>query len=116
MLSLARPIPARAQRPVRRFYAYSALRWLQLTASLWLLYLIHLGWPLWQVGLAEVAFHLTSLATNLPTGSFADRYGRRTALRIGLAIAATAPLAMILLAPLSFAAGVAAMAYHALVS
>ena len=114
MLSLARPIPARAQRPMRRYYAYSALRWLQLTASLWLLYLIHLGWPLWQVGLAEVVFHLTSLATNLPTGAFADRYGRRTALRIGLAIAATAPLAMILLAPLSFPAGVAAMAYHAL--
>lgn len=114
MLNFARRGPSRAQRPVRRFYAYSALRWFQLTASLWLLYLVHLGWPLWQVGLAEVAFHLTSLATNLPTGAFADRYGRRMALRIGLAISATAPLAMILLAPLSFAAGVLAMAYHAL--
>ena len=99
---------------VRRFYAYSGLRWFQLTASLWLLYLVHLGWPLWQVGLAEVAFHLTSLATNLPTGAFADRYGRRTALRVGLAIAATAPVAMLTLAPLSFGWGLLAMAYHAL--
>ncbi len=104
----------RATGPVRRFYAYSGLRWLQLTASLWLLYLVHLGWPLWQVGLAEVAFHLTSLATNLPTGAFADRYGRRTALRVGLAIAATAPIAMLVLAPLSFGWGLLAMAYHAL--
>ncbi len=104
----------RATPPVRRFYAYSALRWFQLTASLWILYLVHLGWPLWQVGLAEVAFHLTSLATNLPTGAFADRYGRRTALRVGLAIAATAPVAMLTLAPLSWGWGIVAMAYHAL--
>jgi len=71
-------------RTLQAFYAFVAFRWLRLTGALWVLYLLHVGWSLWQVGIAEAAFHAVSFAAGVPTGIFADRAGRRRSLLLGL--------------------------------
>lgn len=74
---------------VRRFFLYTFLWKLNFTSTLWILYLIHIGWPLWQITPAEVAFHASALLAEVPTGAFADRHGWRRSLRIGFLIHVT---------------------------
>lgn len=96
------------------FYTLSGLRRFQLTNALWILYLLHVGWSLWQVGLAEAGFHLVSLLSDLPTGAFADRYGRRLSMAVGLSIGAVTTLSTYFLAPISPWAGGVSVALGAL--
>ena len=99
---------------LQAFYVFVALRWLRLTGALWILYLLHVGWSLWQVGLAEAAFHAVSFAAGIPTGVFADRVGRRRSLLLGLAIGVLSPPLEYLLAPHSVALGALAIGFGAL--
>jgi MFS family permease len=87
------------QRQLTAFYAFIALRWLRLTGALWILYLLHVGWSLWQVGIAEAAFHIVSFLTAIPTGIYADRVGRRRSLELGLLVGTITPLLEFWLAP-----------------
>ena len=87
------------------FYAYTVLWRLQFTGALWVLYLLHLGWALWQVGLAEAAFHAFALASEVPTGAFADRFGYKTSLSVGLAIGSVATVGLYLLPRSGFIPG-----------
>lgn len=103
-----------ARRALRLFYAFIALRWLRLTGAVWILYLLALGWPLWQVGIAEAAFHVVSFLTAVPTGYFADRLGRRRSLLVGLMIGALSPPLEYLLAPHGVALGSLAVGFSAL--
>lgn len=96
------------------FYAFTALWYLRPTSALWILYLLHSGWTLWQVGVAEAAFHAVHLVSDLPTGAFADRYGRRLSMAVGIAIGAVQPLVAFVAAPLSVPLGSAAIAFGAL--
>lgn len=96
------------------FYAISGLRRFQLTNALWILYLLHVGWSLWQVGLAEAGFHVVSLLSDLPTGAFADRYGRKLSMAVGLGIGAITTVSTFSLAPVSVWAGGASVALGAL--
>lgn len=96
------------------FYAFTALWYLRPTSALWILYLLHSGWSLWQVGLAEAGFHAVSLLSDLPTGAFADRYGRRLSLAVGLFVGAADPLAILLTAPWSVPLGTLSVALGAL--
>lgn len=88
------------------FYVYTLLWRLQFTNALWILYLIHLGWPLWQIGVAEAAFHAVALASELPTGAFADRFGKKTSLSVGLLIGCLTTWGMYLLPRAGFVPGV----------
>ncbi len=101
-------------RTLQAFYAFVALRWLRLTGALWILYLLHVGWSLWQVGIAEAAFHAVSFAASVPTGIFADRVGRHRSLLLGLLIGAVAPPMEYLLAPHGVALGALAIGFGAL--
>ena len=94
---------------LRAFYAFVALRWLRLSGALWILYLLHVGWSLWQVGVAEGVFHAVSFATQIPTGLFADRVGRCRSLQLGLLFGVLSPPLEYLLAPHGLVAGSAAM-------
>ena len=101
-------------RTVHAFYTFVALRWLRLTGALWILYLLHVGWFLWQVGVAEAVFHVVSFSSGIPTGIFADRFGRRHSLLLGLLIGAVATPLEYLAAPHGVLPGALAMGFSAL--
>jgi hypothetical protein len=99
---------------LRSFYLFTGLRWFRLTGALWMLYLLSAGWPLWQVGAAEGAYHVVGFLSAVPTGSYADALGRRRAVVIGLAIGGVSLLGTYYWAPQTFWGGLAAMALGAL--
>jgi MFS family permease len=68
---------------LRRFYAYQFVTETQFTGGIWILYLKSQGFSLGQIGLAESAFHLAPVLLEIPSGSFADLFGRRWSLAIG---------------------------------
>lgn len=83
------------------FYLFTGSWSLRPTDALWILYLIHLGWSLPLVGLAEAGFHAVALLSDMPAGAFADRYGRRTSLLVGLAVGIVTTGMTFFLAPVS---------------
>ncbi len=102
------------RRSVSAFYLFTGLRWFRLTGAIWMLYLLHVGWMLWQVGAAEGFFHVVGFLAAVPTGVYADRMGRRRSLVVGLIIAVIAGLAIYLTAPVSVLAGIGAMGLSSL--
>lgn len=46
--------------------------------SFWLLFLSQHGMTLWQIGVLESIFHLTSLISEVPSGMLADRFSYKT--------------------------------------
>lgn len=82
----------------RLYYAFIVLSNARLTTGLWILYLLHRGFSLLEIGLVESVFHLTVLAAEVPTGYLADRLGRRRSLALGL-LSGMAGTLLILWAP-----------------
>jgi MFS family permease len=72
---------------MRRFHLYALLNGLQLGWTTWLAFVVAQGG---DPGLAESAFHLAILFSEIPTGIVADRFGRRRSMLIGLALGALA--------------------------
>ncbi|SMC03478.1 Major Facilitator Superfamily protein [Sulfobacillus thermosulfidooxidans DSM 9293] len=96
------------------FYFFTGLWSFDATNGLWILYLVHCHWSLFQIGMAEAGFHLVSLLSDVPTGAFADRFGRRQSLVLGLLIWTTAPVMTFVFAPLSVVFGVFSISLGAL--
>ena len=96
------------------FYCFTGLWSFNATSGLWILYLIHCHWSLFQIGIAEAGFHLVSFMSDVPTGAFADRFGRRQSLMIGLLIGSTIPVMTFVLAPRSVFLGVLSISLGAL--
>lgn len=103
-----------SSRTTRAFYAFTVFWSFNATGGLWILYLLHCHWSLFEIGLAEAGFHIVSFLSELPTGLFADRLGRRKSLAIGLIINAAATLVIWWSAPLSIFAGILSVALSAL--
>lgn len=61
------------------FYAASSF---QLEQGVFVLYLLSKGFSLWQIGLAEGVLHVTLVLSQVPTGAFADKYGRKISLAL----------------------------------
>ena len=77
-------------RNVRLFYVLGFLRELSPLLVIWVVYLTdyrHL--TLAQVGLMEGLFWLIKLGAEIPSGAFADRYGRRLTFVTGLVLEAS---------------------------
>ena len=73
--------PFALRRNLRLFYAATFVRELAPLLAIWVVYLTdyrHL--TLAQVGLMEGLFWIVKLAMEVPSGVFADRFGRRTAM------------------------------------
>jgi MFS family permease len=76
---------------VRAFYAYAFLMDLSLPAPIWVLYLREeRGFSLTQITLMEVPLFLLIVLAEVPTGAFADRFGRRRSLMLASGILAIA--------------------------
>lgn len=79
---------------MRRFDLYAILSGLQLGWTVWLAYVVMKGG---DPGLAESAFHLAILLSEIPTGIVADRWGRRRSMLVGLAIGALASFGYVII-------------------
>jgi MFS family permease len=60
------------------------MRNFNITHGIWLAYLVLKGFSLWEIGLFEGVFHLSSLTMEVPTGIVADLYGRKLSRIISL--------------------------------
>jgi MFS family permease len=84
---------ARLEANVRWFYVYRFLANLTLWLPIWILYLQRQrGLTLGQISALDAPFWLVVVLAQVPTGAFADRFGRRQALLAGNAILALAYL------------------------
>lgn len=64
-------------------YLFTFLSRFDLTHGVWMLYLASRGLTLFQIGLMETIYHITSFLMEIPTGAIADIYGRKTSRIIG---------------------------------
>jgi MFS family permease len=95
-------------------FAYAVLMDLSLTAPIWVLYLRdERSFSLSEITLLEVPLFLLIVLAEVPSGAFADRFGRRNALLVGSALltgsmllyAAAASWELLLLSNLAFGLG-----------
>lgn len=63
--------------------------------AFWLLFLSQQGMSLWQIGILESLFHLTSLLSEVPSGVLADRFTYRRNLFLGRFVTIISALFMI---------------------
>ncbi len=66
----------KSKKQIKRLYLSSVLGNLSLTGA-WVALLAARGYSLPEIGMAETVFHITSLAFELPSGVFADVFGRK---------------------------------------
>ncbi|MBU1019737.1 MAG: MFS transporter [Firmicutes bacterium] len=57
---------------------------LNFTQGFWLLYLRFKGFDLFEIGMLETVFHMTSLSMEVPTGVIADVFGRKISRILGV--------------------------------
>lgn len=58
-------------------YIFTFLRNLDMSTSVWVLYLAYRGMNLWQIGMLEGIYHITSMLCEIPSGAAADLLGRK---------------------------------------
>ncbi len=68
---------------IRVSYIYSFISSFDFTDAIWVLYLAFRGMSLFEIGLLEGVFHVTSLIFEMPTGAIADTFGRKRAIILG---------------------------------
>ena len=66
-------------------YLHTFVRNFNVTHGIWLLFLAYKGFNLFEIGIFETVFHVTSLAMEVPTGMIADLYGRKFSRVLGIA-------------------------------
>lgn len=64
-------------------YCYSFINNLNMSNSIWVLYLAYRGMSLMQIGLLEGVYHATSMFCEVPSGAVADLWGRKRTLLVG---------------------------------
>lgn len=73
------------KRNIKLDYLHSLVRNINFTQGFWLLFLLEVkGFNLFEVGLLEMVFHLTSLSMEVPTGVIADVFGRKISRILGI--------------------------------
>ncbi|VWL85214.1 MFS transporter [Oceanivirga miroungae] len=68
---------------IYRNYIFWFLINFSLTHAVWVLYLTSKGFSLFQIGIMETIYHITSFTMEIPTGAIADIYGRKTSRTLG---------------------------------
>ncbi len=85
-------------------YIYTFMSNFNVTSGVWMLYLAYRGLSLFEIGIMEAIFHLTSFTMEVPTGVVADLLGRKMSRIMGRFMAVIATLLMIYAGgPLGFA-------------
>ncbi|MCH4890971.1 MFS transporter [Acidaminobacter sp. JC074] len=76
-------------------YLFTFLSRFDLTHGIWMLYLAYKGLNLFEIGLMETVYHLSSFTMEIPTGAVADILGRKTSRVLGRIMSCVAILIMI---------------------
>ena len=82
------------KKQIRTLYTTGVLTNLSLTGA-WVVLLSVRGFSLWQIGIAETIFHITSLIFEIPSGVLADRFGRKNMLLVSRMMAVIGDIVMI---------------------
>lgn len=77
-------------------YIFTFLKNLDMSTSVWVLYLAFKGMNLWQIGILEGVYHITSMICEIPSGAAADLLGRRRTVVWGRLCTAVSCLLMLL--------------------
>ncbi len=77
MTAIATPV---ARWRLLPFIAFQLLTAGTFTSSIWVLWLLHRGYSLGEIGIAEACYHIAKVALEVPTGAFADTIGRKWSL------------------------------------
>lgn len=73
------------QNNIKLDYFHTFIRNINFTQGFWLLFLIQVkGFDLFEVGMLETVFHITSLSMEVPTGIIADVLGRKFSRVLGI--------------------------------
>jgi MFS family permease len=78
----ATAVAAAARARLAPFVVFQLLTTGTFTASIWVLWLLHRGYSLAEIGIAEACYHGAKVALEVPTGAFADTIGRKWSLVI----------------------------------
>ncbi len=83
------------EKNILRNYIYTAMASFNVTSGVWMLYLAYRGLSLFQIGIMEAIFHLTSFTMEVPTGIVADLCGRKTSRLLGRLVGVVSTVLMI---------------------
>ncbi|MGE5495591.1 MAG: MFS transporter [Burkholderiales bacterium] len=76
-------------------YVFTFFKSIDVTNGIWMLYLASKGLSLFEIGLLEGIFHVTSLVMETPTGAVADIFGRKMSRLVGMALSVGSRVLMI---------------------
>ena len=68
------------KKQIHKLYALNFLGNISIAGAAWVLLLVSCGYSVIEVGLLETVFHLVSLTAEIPSGVFADVFGRKKSL------------------------------------
>ena len=68
------------KKQLRKLYAFKLIGNLSIAGAAWVLILVSQGFTTFEVGLFETVFHIVSLTAEIPSGMFADIFGRKKSL------------------------------------
>lgn len=71
------------KRNVNIDYVFCFMKNFDISSAIWVLYMVYKGLPLWQIGVVEGIFHITSLLAEVPSGAAADLFGRKNGMIVG---------------------------------
>ena len=81
---------------LRKLYAYNLLGNLSIAGAAWVLLLRSQGFTIMEVALIETVFHIVSLMAEIPSGMFADVFGRKRSLLLSCTCAIISSVVRIL--------------------
>lgn len=102
-------------RNIKVNYAFTFIKNVDLTNGIWMLYLASKGLSLFEIGLLEGIFHVTSMLMETPTGALADIFGRKASRLLGVVLALGSRVLMIFsgsFAMFAIAFAVTALSYN----
>jgi MFS family permease len=76
-------------------YVFTFFKSVDVTNGIWMLYLASKGLSLFEIGLLEGIFHVTSFVMETPTGAVADIFGRKASRLVGMALSIGSRVLMI---------------------
>ncbi|MGL1892474.1 MAG: MFS transporter [Spirochaetaceae bacterium] len=65
------------EKNIYKDYLFTFISRFNLTHGVWMLYLASKGLSLFQIGIMETVYHVSSFTMEIPTGAIADIYGRK---------------------------------------
>lgn len=104
------------KKQLNKLYALNFLGNISIAGAAWVLLLVSCGYSIFEVGIFETVFHIVSLTAEIPSGVFADVFGRKKSLILSSVCWVISALTRILwiqsFAGVAFSIGINALSYN----